>query len=181
MMTTTPDPMLAAGTDRLDAVDIGQDQYAYWADDAHAWYVVTADDVRALGRALRDDDGDADAYALWCATCGEEVSDLDHDQLDRIADATDRPVTYRCQCGRATGVRCEWTGPREELWHLRWVPDALRGSACASGTYTSGAYASSLYVTGDCADDLAHVWVDGEMTEEEDPYVRIIGPAYEAA
>lgn len=108
----------------------------------------------------------------------EQISDQDHDRLDQArADCID--IAYRCQCGRATGVRCEWTGPREELVHVRWVPASDRGSAAASGTYTGGAYAQSLHVTAECAEMLRYIYKDGEPTDREDPYVRIVGPAYE--
>ncbi len=153
--------------------------YAYYADETSAWYLVTASDVRELGEAMMRGDEDEDAYSVWCTGYGEEVGDTDHDRLDQIADETTLEVVYRCQCGEALGQRCEWTGDRKELIHVRWVPDSDRGSAQASGTYDMGAYAQSLYVTAGCAEVLRYEYADGEPTDREDPYVRVCGPAYE--
>lgn len=155
---------LRAGIDRLHAVQLSDGRYAYLAPETDSWYRITERDICALGDDLRS--GEDDAYSLWCTVCGEEIGDTEHDQLDMIADATDTPVAYRCQCGTATGDRCEWTGDREDLVHVRWVPDSDRGSAQASGSYR--AYAISLYVTAECAERL-----------EDEPFVRVIGPAYE--
>ena len=167
------------GINSLDAVKIGDHQYAYYAQETGAWYLVDEFDIQNLGAALRA--GKPDAYSIWCAgTPATRVDDLEHDILDRIADAApDRGVSFRCQCSRATGQRCEWTGEREDLILVRWVPDADRGSAEASGTFTRGAYARSLYVSPGCAEMLRYEYEDGERTDREDPYVRIVGPAYE--
>lgn len=177
MTQTTTNPTRRAGLDRLDAVALPEGDYAYYAEEVSGWYLVSESEISELGESLLA--GEDDAYSLWCASSGEAVSDLEHDQLDRIANATDADVTYRCQCGTATGVRCDWTGPREELVHIRHVYDSDRGSAQASGTYTSGAYAHSLYVTSECAEMLRYEWEDGEPTDREDPFVRVVGPAYE--
>lgn len=178
-MTQHADP-IGAGITRLGAVDLGDEQYAYYADETRAWYLVSADDVRDLGARLLA--GEQDAYSLWCAaTIATEVRDTDHDRLDQIVEALgdDSRVRYRCQCGTAMGERCAWTGRRDELVHVRWVPASDRGSAQASGTYASGAYATSLYVYRDCAELLRYEWADGEQTDREDPFVRVIGAAYE--
>lgn len=175
-VTGTPDA-LATGLERLHAVDLGDGEYAYYASETACWYLTDESDVRLLGEALLA--GDDEAYSTWCATWGgSEVDDTDHVALDRIADATDQPVAYRCQCGTALGERCTWVGDRGELCHVKWVPESDRGSARASGTY--GAYATSLQVTRECAEVLRYEWEGGEPTEREDEYVRVVGPAYAA-
>lgn len=170
--TNEVDEEIKAAAARLKAVRLADGRYAYRADETHSWWLVTADDLADLGS---DED-----YSEWCSSSdGEEVSDLDHDTLDAICEAGgDAEHDYRCQCGPAMGERCAWTGDREELLEVRWVPDSDRGSARASGTYARGAYAETLYVTEQCADDISYVWEDGAKTEELDPYVHVVGPAY---
>lgn len=153
--------------------------YAYRAEETRLWYAVTHEEVEELAEMLAD--GTADAYSLWCTSAGEEISDVDHDALDALIDAGAVPehVAYRCQCGAATQLRCEWTGPRTELHKVRYVHESDRGSARASGTYTRGGYAVALYVAPTCADMLTHVYNDeGEQTDELDEFARDCGPAY---
>lgn len=178
----TANARLTRSAAHIDAVDIGGDQWAHYATEAGTWWITDSDTLESLCDYLDHADAEVrrDAYSHWCNSGdAEEVSDTDHDTLDRICDAGGSAEDdYRCQCGRATGVRCEWTGRRDRLVTVRWVPESDRGSARASGTYTSGAYAQTLYVTPRCADVLAHVYVDGEQTDELDEYVRVVGPAY---
>lgn len=44
----------------------------------------------------------------------------------------------RCECGEATGTRCEWTGPKADTVVVEWMPEYLRASHAAarnSGVY----------------------------------------------
>lgn len=172
------DPIKTAAN-RLSATQIGSYTWAYRADETGQWYAVDGDTMADLGQRILD--GQVDAYSLWCAERAPVllISGTDHDALDTLCDAGGNAERdYRCQCGTATGVRCEWVGNRSELVHVRWVPESDRGSAKASGTYDMGAYAVSLYVSPDCAEMLTHEFVDGEQTDDLDPYVRVVGPAY---
>lgn len=161
-------------------VELSGDSRAYRADETGRWVIVSAEDWRDLERRLAK--GQTDAYSLWCAetSSGREVSARDdHDLLDAICDAGGAAERdYECQCGRATGESCQWSGHRDELHLVRWVPESDRGSAQASGTGTRGAYAKKLYVSPECADMLAHVYEDGEQTAALDPYVEDCGVAY---
>lgn len=146
-----------AGADALDAVSMGGGMYAHYADETSAWYLVDADDMVTLGAALLDGRDLSDVYSRWCAETGsEEVDGTDHATLDRIAH-TGRTVTYRCQCGEATGERCAWSGPRDQMATVDWMPEHLRESHRAAGN--AGAYphngALRLRVHPDCAELLA--------------------------
>jgi len=169
---------LAAGVDYLDAIQVDGD-YAYLAAETRRWWVCTAEEVVDLGERLAADPDRG--YSEWCSGwSGEEVDGLAHDILDAICAAGGAAERdYTCQCGQALGERCAWSGHREELVLVRWVPDSDVGSAQASGTGTYGAYARRLYVAPECAEVLRYVYVDGERTEVEDPYVRVVGPAYD--
>lgn len=72
-----------AGVDRLDAVELPDGHYAYLAPETGSWYHITEYDICDLGEALLADEDDA--YSVWCASCGDEIDDTDHDQLDQIA------------------------------------------------------------------------------------------------
>ena len=65
-----------------------------------------------------------------------------------------------CECGEVTGVRCEWSGPREQTVVVEWMPEHLRASHEAAGN--GGVYphngAERLRVYADCADHI-----DGEI------------------
>jgi len=41
---------------------------------------------------------------------------------------------HHCQCGRATGERCQWSGPLAETVEIKYVPPYLRGTVRAAGT-----------------------------------------------
>lgn len=169
---------VAAAVAHLGAVSV-RDGYVYRAEESGSWWLVDEADMAEAGAAILG--GAGDWYSLWCASStAEEVSGLDHDTLDAICDAGgDAERDYSCQCGSATGTRCSWSGHREQLVTVRWVPESDRGSAKASGTYTHGGYALKLYVSPECADMLAHIYdEEGEQTEEEDPFVRIVGATY---
>lgn len=125
----------------------GGGDYYYRAEETDRWYRVDADALGRLAAALRSD-SDGTAYSEWCQWYGEEVCGTEHDILDRICDlGGPAEGDYVCQCGKATGERCGWSGHRTELHRMLWVPDSDRGSARASGTYTHGAYAYTLYVS----------------------------------
>jgi hypothetical protein len=42
------------------------------------------------------------------------------------------PRAMRCECGEATGQRCEWTGPASETVLVEWMPESLRASHVAA-------------------------------------------------
>jgi hypothetical protein len=82
-----------------------------------------------------------------------------------------------CACGEVTGEACTWRGPRSETVLVEYMPEQHRSSHDAAGN--AGSYphngAIRIRVQRDCADRLAHVWDEGEMTTELDPWVSIIG------
>lgn len=172
-------PELDIGIKHLNAVELRDGDFAYHAEETDEWYRVTATDVEELGAALRDKE--PNAYSFWCAGCGERVDDTDHDALDEIAEAGGDPA-YRCQCGPATGQRCDWRRKSEdaqaELVQIRWVPESDRGNAEASNTFTYGAYAQTLYVSPECAEALRYNLDEEGERAGEDPFVRVVGPAY---
>lgn len=58
--------------DYLDAVQIDDDRYAYWADETRSWWVVYDSDLLELPRYL--DDPDSGGYSMWCADyTGQEM------------------------------------------------------------------------------------------------------------
>jgi hypothetical protein len=76
-------------------------------------------------------------------------------------DSEDLAEEVHCECGEATGVRCEWTGPKADTVAIDWMPESLRESHRAarnSGRYPHNG-ALRLRVNSDCA----------EMLEESDP------------
>jgi hypothetical protein len=167
----------ALAVKQLDAVELLSGEFAYYAAETGAWYVVSRSDVLDLGARLAA--GEPGAYSLWCASsAAEEVADTNHERLDSIADVGGNP-TYRCQCGEATGVRCVWTADarraQRELVEIRWVPESGRADAQETGTYASGVYAQTLHVSPECADMLAHVYVDGEQTDALNKFVEVVG------
>lgn len=62
----------------------------------------------------------------------------------------------RCECGEATGVRCEWVGPQRETIVVHFMPEYLRATRDAAGY--SGCYPGNgslrLRVSQGCAMDL---------------------------
>lgn len=89
-----------------------------------------------------------------------------YDAADPQAESVEiDPTTARCECGQWCGVRCEWTGPRDETVIVEWMPEPLRASHTAAGN--RGVYprngAQWLRVSAECAASmLAH---DGEWCE----------------
>lgn len=57
-----------------------------------------------------------------------------------------------CACGRATGERCSWSGPRSETVVIRYVPPYLRGTVRAAGT--ARGCSERLRVHRECAELL---------------------------
>lgn len=78
-----------------------------------------------------------------------------------------------CQCGEDSGVACSWYGPASKTVAVLWVPPYLRGTAKAAGGDTITPYATRLRCERSCAERLSHVWVDGDETDEPDPWVAI--------
>lgn len=188
----SPDKQISLdlGVEHLNAVRLADGDYAYRAEETGLWYRVSEDDVIDLGeriekaRACRTPDcadEPHDAYSHWCASCGEEISDLDHDAVTEVREAGG-DMAYRCQCGTATGQRCEWTGALEDMTVVRWVPESDRGSAKASGTYSHGAYAMALTIESEtCVDVVTHEYdPDTEDCTIVSEYAHVVGPAVEA-
>ncbi len=169
---------LTAGIARLAAVRLADGDYAFRL--AFAWLRVSEDEVLELGASILLAEPDPMAY--WHQT-GRVISDLDHDGLDAVQNAglAEGSVEFRCQCGDWSGERCTSTGPRHRLIEVRFVPEHQHGPARASGTFASGAYASTVYVDPKCAEKMRHRREDGEQTDQEDEFVRVVGPAYETA
>lgn len=73
--TTANSARLNRAIDRVSATDLGDDQWAYWADETSRYYVVDSDDLESLCDYLDSDDEKiaSDAYSHWCAgTMAEE-------------------------------------------------------------------------------------------------------------
>lgn len=56
---------LARAIAYLDAIQIEDDQYAYWADETRSWWVSYDCDLVELCRYL--DDPNSGGYSMWCA------------------------------------------------------------------------------------------------------------------
>lgn len=67
-----------------------------------------------------------------------------------------------CDCGRMTGVRCAWHGPRAETVLMEWMPEHLRASHEAAGN--RGVYphngAERVRCSRECAESLADAWTE---------------------
>lgn len=65
-----------------------------------------------------------------------------------------------CKCGRITGVRCEWSGPKSETVEVEWMPEYLRASHGAGGNSGSWPHngAEHLTLQASCAESLADEW-----------------------
>jgi len=61
-----------------------------------------------------------------------------------------------CECGKATGEPCPWSGPASETETIEWMPEYLRGSHEAAGNRGSWPHngAERLRVHEDCAEHL---------------------------
>lgn len=74
----------------------------------------------------------------------------------------------QCECGEATGVPCNWSGPADEMTTVEWMPEHLRYSheACGNSGYWPHNGARRLQVERSCANQLV----------QEDPnWVTILG------
>lgn len=77
------------------------------------------------------------------------------------ADPEVESTVLHCQCGKALGEPCAWSGPREEMVVVEWTPESLRDDhreANRAATRRWGAYprngAIRLLVERSCADLL---------------------------
>lgn len=116
-----------------------------------------------------------------CADCGAEADVIDcghHAQPAEIAASaygdhryvceyceearTNAHEEVHCECGKWSGVRCDWSGPRSEAVIVEWMPNWLRASHEAAGNV--GVYpmngSSRILVQASCADYM--VELDGE-------------------
>ena len=96
---------------------------------------------------------------------GERVDNCPADLGDEAWDAIDAALIelmastghdVHCECGRATGERCAWDGPKSETVIVEWMPDHLRASHAAA--HNRGAYPSNgairLRAERSCAQSL---------------------------
>ena len=74
-------------------------------------------------------------------------------------------MNVHCECGEATGERCNWTGPLSDTVMVEWMPEWLRSSHAATGN--SGIYpfngAIRFRAYRSCAQMIADydpVWTD---------------------
>ena len=84
----------------------------YWADETSEWYGVTvADlvDLQEFAIAL-----ESDVYSHWCAGCPA--------QGHETREAARAALPVACECGKATGIACEWSGPIGETVVVQWMP-----------------------------------------------------------
>lgn len=61
---------LARAAKHVDAMDLGDDRWAHYADETARWYVVSADDLAELCDYL--DDESTGGYSRWCADTDSE-------------------------------------------------------------------------------------------------------------
>ena len=92
----------------------------------------------------------------------------------------EHPDYVHCDCGQADGHEsCEWWGPANDTVVVEYMPEHLRASHRTAGN--SGSYphngAVRIRCEQSCADRLAHVWEDGEQTDELDPWVSVLSAA----
>lgn len=84
--------------------------------------------------------------------------------------------TVQCECGAITGELCAWSGPVSETVVLEYMPEHLISSHIAANN--SGQYpyngAERIRVERNCAMLASHIWIDGDMTGDLDPWVRIV-------
>lgn len=82
-MSTTKQDNLTAGIDCLSALKLSGSNYAYYASEVGAWYLVDAYQIEALGADLAVD---SDAYSAWCSGVGsgESISDVEACRLGLI-------------------------------------------------------------------------------------------------
>lgn len=67
---------LQRASDRINATDLGDGMWAYWADEVDRYCVVDADDLEELCDYLDADDEQVrdDAFSHWCAgTLADEM------------------------------------------------------------------------------------------------------------
>lgn len=64
--------------------------------------------------------------------------------------------TVPCECGRATGTACEWSGPHSETVIVDWMPEYLRKGHHAARNHGVWPYngALRLRVEASCAERL---------------------------
>jgi hypothetical protein len=74
-------------------------------------------------------------------------------------------MLIRCECGRCTSERCEWTGETVDTVLVEWMPVHLRArhvEALNHGAYPHNG-AERLRLSPDCADRL--IEADGDWAQ----------------
>lgn len=70
------DERISRAVAALGATDLGDDRWAYYADETSSWWIVNGDDLESYCDYLDDPDPaiSGDAYSHWCAgTNAEEM------------------------------------------------------------------------------------------------------------
>jgi len=160
-MKMSDESNIQRAANHVGAVELQSGEYAHYADETSTYRVVDADEMAELCDYLDSDDEQValSAYSHWCAgTSGREMP------RGWTPDQTGDDVVVQCGCGKCTGVRCEWTGPRRETVVIEYMPEQYRGSHTAAGN--SGSYPANgavrVRVERSCAESL--VEHDGDWT-----------------
>ena len=112
-------------------------------------------------RGESEDDGCDSDQQTRTVEPTEIVIDLDSATGPRVTygaqdEATVEAEIAHCQCGKWSGVRCDYSGPAADLVTVEWMPEYLRASHVAAGN--NGAYphngAVRLHVSSECADAI---------------------------
>lgn len=95
---------LARAAKHLDATDIGEGRWAYYAEETGRYYVVEADALEALAADYLDSDDEdirADAYSHWCAGEGSDAKRMPTDWSpgDESVGSERRYSGPPCECG----------------------------------------------------------------------------------
>lgn len=172
---------MEAAIERLDATRLNDGRYVYRDDGTQTYYVIDEWDIEMLDEMMANPDVQ-DAYSEWCgATDSVEAPNA---ILAEIG-ASDG---YRCECGEATGERCAWTGSRNEMVTVEWMPAHLRAAHAAADNWGSyphngavrlliaSACADRLRCTGDDYDDCEadNCPVHAEGTDDGPEWARIV-------
>lgn len=125
---------IAQAAEDLDAKQLSDGRYAYYADETGSWWIVSAGElVEYVDDYMWSDDPiiAADAYSHWCAGASADEVDEDSPEYEEITGRV------HCQSGKITGARCDAFAPRKELVTVEWMPEHLRASHEAAGNWGS--------------------------------------------
>lgn len=102
-----------------------------------------SDEEMDVTAELAGEVADQDPSLLWIDSSDEDAA------LEAIGMA-------RCECGEWMGERCNWSGPREEMVLVEWMPNYLRASHEAAGNRGSYPHNGSVRVLVEksCAENI---------------------------